>query len=123
MQQFMHGYKISNQLSLYFITMTVVLNPTLLLVKTSTTAKAGDYISQLGLIVKKGKFIYLNGHFTNKFFNNVDNNLASQYGFKVIENKIPLIERFKGLKFFDEAGRPFNIDQINKMKTTILEKL
>ena len=35
----MHGNKISNQLSLYFITMTVVLNPDLLLVKIPTTAK------------------------------------------------------------------------------------
>ena len=35
----MHGHKISDQQSLYFITMTVVLNPDLLSVKTTTTAK------------------------------------------------------------------------------------
>ena len=84
---------------------------------------AKDYISQLEIVMKKGKQVFINGHITNPFYKDVNASLAGQYGFKIISEKIPLIERFKGLKFFNEKGIPFNIDQINKMKTTIIEKL
>jgi hypothetical protein len=84
---------------------------------------AGDYISQLGLIVKKGKQVIINGHMSNPFFKDVNQTLANQYGFKIVSEKIPLLERFKILKFTDEKGVPFTTEQINKMKTTILEKL
>ncbi len=82
--------------------------------------KADDYIQPLQLVMKKGKQVIINGNNSNPFFKSVNSELASKYGFKIVSEKISLLEKYRNLKFFQTNGTPINIET---MKTTILEKL
>ena len=80
---------------------------------------AEDYIKEVAEVMKPGSRVYINGQRKNPFFSEVNNTLATKYGFTIDKYQVDLLDNFKKLKFYTSQGHPISI---NTMKSTVLIK-